>query len=217
MKFFAFIMIGLFALQTPINAAGINVEKVVMDHNKKIKKLKKKNNELSGKIEVLEEQQKNSAKRIEELFHLMEYKKSSNVVEETMLRVRENNKKAKKSYTTARSFLVTDQYPQAIKLFTEYLDLYPDSNNAPDAHYWLAKSYLAKEDYQNAKKTFITFQQENPIHHKFANSLLELSIVHAELGEKNQAVTLLQSMIKKFPNHNSSIKARKLLRFIISR
>ena len=43
MKFFAFIMIGLFALQTPINAAGINVEKVVMDHNKKIKKLKKKN------------------------------------------------------------------------------------------------------------------------------------------------------------------------------
>jgi hypothetical protein len=58
MKFFAFIMIGLFALQTPINAAGINVEKVVMDHNKKIKKLKKKNNELSGKIEVLEEQQK---------------------------------------------------------------------------------------------------------------------------------------------------------------
>ncbi len=135
---------------------------------------------------MLEEQQKISTQKIEELFHFMKYKKSSNVVKETMLQVRENNKKAKKAYTTARSFLVTDQYPQAIKLFTEYLDAYPDSNHAADAHYWLAKSYLANEDYQNAKKTFITFQQENSIHHKFSNSLLELAVVYVELNDKNK-------------------------------
>lgn len=54
---------------------------------------------------MLEEQQKISTQKIEELFHFMKYKKSSNVVKETMLQVRENNKKAKKAYTTARSFL----------------------------------------------------------------------------------------------------------------
>ncbi len=42
MRIFTFIIIGFFALQLPLNAAGINTEKVVMDHNKKLKKLKRR-------------------------------------------------------------------------------------------------------------------------------------------------------------------------------
>ncbi len=192
-------------------SAKINTEKVILDHNKKIKRLVKKNRALKGQIEKLEERQKQSSKKIAELFNLYEYKKSSKVVEQTMLRVREHNKKARKIYTNARSLLVTDQYDKAIESFKKYLDIYPDNNHASDAKYWLAKSYFAKGDYQNARNTFIEFQQQSPLHHKYSNSLFELARVYVELNQSDKATKLLDIMLKKFPNHNSINRVNQLI------
>ncbi|MDG2395894.1 tetratricopeptide repeat protein [Candidatus Thioglobus sp.] len=210
MKRFAWmIFLGVFAWQPA--SAGINIDKVIIDHNKKIKRLVRKNKSLKGKIEKLEQQQQESSKKISELFNLMEYKKSSAVVEQTMKRVREHNKKAKKIYTNARSLLVTDQYDQAVVLFKQYLDIYPENNHAPDAHYWLAKTYLAKGDYQLAKNAFVTFQQANPLHHKYSNSLFELARVYVELKQTQKAQALINRMLKKFPEHNATNRAKQLL------
>ena len=192
-------------------AAQINTDKVLLDHNKKIKQLLKKNRQLCGQIEQLQEQQQQSSKKIGELFNLMEYKKSSAVVEQTMLRVREHNRKARKLYTDARSLLVTDQYEQAINLFNKYLEIYPDNNHAADTQYWLAKTYLAKGDYQSAKQAFIGFQQEHSLHHKYANSLFELARVYVELKQTSEATKLLNTMVSKFPEHNVAIRAQRLL------
>ena len=184
-RFFLVFLLTVFAWQPA--SAGINTDKVIMDHNKKIKRLVRTNKSLKGKIEQLEQQQQISRQKITELFNLMEYKKSSSVVEQTMMRVREHNKKAKKIYTNARSLLVTDQYDQAIILFKQYLDIYPDNNHASDAHYWLAKTYLAQEQYSLAKNTFVAFQQNSPLHHKYANSLFELARVYVELKQTEKA------------------------------
>lgn len=208
-RFAWMIVLGVFAWQPA--SAGINVDKVIIDHNNKIKRLVRKNKSLKGKIEKLEQQQQESSKKISELFNLMEYKKSSAVVEQTMKRVREHNKKAKKIYTNARSLLVTDQYDQAVVLFKQYLDIYPENNHAPDAHYWLAKTYLAKGDYQLAKNAFVTFQQTNPLHHKYSNSLFELARVYVELKQNKKATVLINRMIKKFPEHNATNRAKQLL------
>jgi len=208
-RFGLILFLSIFALQ-PVSA-DINTDKVIMDHNKKIKRLVRKNKALKGKIELLEQQQKVSSQKITELFNLMEYKKSSSVVEQTMLRVREHNKKAKKIYTNARSLLVTDQLDKSIELFKKYLDIYPDNNHASDAHYWLARAYLAKQDYQMAKLTFIAFQQSSPLHHKFSNSLFELARVYIEIDQNIEAIKLLKSMLLKFPEHHSINKAKQML------
>ena len=208
------VLIGLFAMQAPFNTLALNVEKVLRDNAWRLKEIKRDNRKLVGQIELLQEQQKNSRKKITELFHLMEYKKSSNVVKETILRVREGNRKAKKLYTNARSLLVTDQYNQAIDLFLNYLDVYPENNYVPDATYWLGRAYTAKGDRHNAKKVFVGFQHDYVLHHKFSNSLYELAIIEHELKEDKQAIQLLRSMIKKFPNHNSIIQAKALLKTI---
>ena len=203
------IFLAVFAYQ-PVSA-GINTDKVIMDHNKKIKRLVRKNKSLIGKIEQLEQQQQQSSQKITELFNLMEYKKSSAVVERTMMRVREHNKKAKKIYTNARSLLVTDQYDQAIVFFKQYLAVYPDSNHASDANYWLARAYLAKGDHNQAKLTFMAFQQSSPLHHKYSNSLFELARVYVELKQDEKAERLLNSMLVKFPSHHSINRAKQLL------
>ena len=208
------VLIGLFAMQAPFNTLALNVEKIIKHNSKNLKKIKQKNRELVGQIEQLQEQQKKSDQNITELFHLMRYKKSSNVVKETIKRVRDENRKAKKLYTSARSLLVTDQYNQAINLFLNYLDVYPENNYVPDATYWLGRAYAAKGDRHNAKKVFVGFQHDYVLHHKFSNSLYELAIIEHELKEDKRATLLLKSMIKKFPNHNSIIQAKALLKTI---
>ena len=208
------VLIGLFAMQAPFNTLALNVEKIIKHNSKNLKKIKRDNKKLVGQIELLQEQQKYSRKKITELFHLMEYKKSSNVVKETIKRVRDGNRKAKKLYTSARSLLVSGQYNQAIDLFLNYLDIYPDNNYVPDATYWLGRAYTAKGDLHNAKKIFVGFQHDYVSNHKFSNSLYELAVIEHELKEGKRAIQLLKSMIKKFPNHNSIIQAKALLKTI---
>ncbi len=192
-------------------SAGIDTDKAVMKHNQKIKHLVRKNKTLLGKIELLEQQQKLNVGKIKELFDLITYQKSSIVMEKTILRAREHDKKAKRIYIQARSLLVTDQYDQAINLFKQYLATYPNNNHTSDVRYWLAKSYLAKEDFYNARDVFITFQQQNSLHHKFSNSLFELSKVYIELNQQDKARDLLNTMLLKFPSHNAINKAKQLL------
>ncbi len=202
--------LGIFVCH-PVSAADINTEKVIMDHNQKIKRLVRKNKALLGKIELLEQQQKISTGKIKELFSLITYQKSSAAIVKTTLRVRERDQKAKRIYIQARGLLVTDQYDQAINLFKEYLATYPNNNQASDVYYWLAKSYLTKEDFYNARNTFIAFQQQNPLHYKFSNSLFELAKVYIELNQQDKARSLLSAMLVKFPSHKAINRAKQLL------
>jgi tol-pal system protein YbgF len=192
-------------------SAGINTDKVIIDHSKKIKILLKKNRALKGQIEQIAQKQLESDKKIAELFNLMKHNKTVVTVDKPKMHARELNKKAKKIYTNARSLLITDQYNQAIILFKQYLATYPNNNHASDAHYWLAKTYLAKGDYHQAKKTFITFQKDNPLHYKYANSLFELARVYVELKQPQKAQKLLKKMINKYPSHSVINQAKQLL------
>ncbi|BBB22737.1 conserved hypothetical protein [Abyssogena phaseoliformis symbiont OG214] len=201
--------LSIFAWQ-PVSA-GINTAKVVMDHNQKIKCLVHKNKALLGKIELLEQQQKISTGKIKELFNLITYQKSSAAIVKTTLRVREHDQKAKRIYTKARSLLVTDQYDQVINLFKQYLATYPNNNHTSDAHYW-----LAKEDFYNARNAFVAFQQQNPLHYKFSNSLFELAKVYIELNQQDKARGLLSAMLVKFPSHKAINRAKQLLSKVIT-
>jgi tol-pal system protein YbgF len=198
-------------------SAGINTDKVIINHSKKIKSLFKKNRALKGQIEQLAQKQLESDKKIAELFNLMKHNKSVITVDKPKMHARELNKKAKKIYTNARSLLITDQYNQAVNLFKQYLDTYPNNNYASDAHYWLAKTYLAKGDYQQARKTFVAFQQNSPLHYKYANSLFELARVYVELKQTQNAQKMLKKMINKYPSHSVINQAKQLLNKISSK
>ncbi|HAE73260.1 MAG TPA: hypothetical protein DCG43_03840, partial [Gammaproteobacteria bacterium] len=63
------VLIGLFAMQAPFNTLALNVEKVLRDNSKRLKKIQQNNKKLVGQIELLQEQQKYSRKKITELFH----------------------------------------------------------------------------------------------------------------------------------------------------
>ncbi len=204
-------LLGLFVWQLSFNAFAIDVEKVAQDNFTKINQLKQVNRKLLGNIEQLQEQQKLNRQKITELFNLLKHKTSHNAKKAVILQIEGEDRAAKKAYNNARAMLITGQYDQAIDGFSNYLEHYPNNNKISTVHYWLGKTFAAKNDYQNAKKTFTDFQKNYPLHAKFANSLYELALVQNKLGEKQAALQLLQTLVKKFPNHDIVVTAQDLL------
>ncbi len=207
-------LVGLLTWQMSLNVValeGLDVEKIAQQNHIKIKRLEKANRTLLNDIERLLQQQKINQQKIAELFRLLEYKKSDSATKAAVLRIREEDKKARETYTNARSLLLTKQYTQAIDLFLNYLTNYPQNNHAADTHYWLGKAYTLKGDYQSGKQAFIDFQQNYPSNHKFAISLYELALIQHQLKDNAAAMQLLTTMIKKFPTHKSIFQAKALL------
>lgn len=204
------VIFAVLALQ-PISIAGIDIDKVLLEHRQKIKHLMRKNQDLVGEIEKLQQQQTITNEKIKELFNLIEYKKSSVALEQQTLKTSIEDKQAKKTYTRARDLLSNAKYLQAITAFKRYLTHYPNNKHTADAQYWLAKSYLAQEDYHNAKQSFVLFQKKNPNHSKFANVLYDMAVTYQQLNEIKMAEQKLQSMIKNFPNHLNIVSAKALL------
>ena len=207
------VLLGLLAGQVAFaeDAPAINIAKVAKDNFTQIKQLKQDNRKLLGEIEQLQQQQKLNQQKITELFYLLQYRASDATKKAVILKLENQDRAAKKAYSDARSLLATGQYEQTINAFLNYLKRYPDNNQISDVYYWLGKTYAIKADYQNAKKTFTDFQANYSLHPKFANSLYDLAIVQQALNNNQAAVQLLETMIKKFPQHYIIAKAKALL------
>lgn len=210
MKFLAIIFAAIFGVAN----AAIDLEQAILDQHQKIKQLTKKNQDLFGKIEQLEQAQQQNAKKIGELLNLIKYQKNDKAAAKTALKTRETNQAIKKSYDNARNFLASGQSKKAILLLQKFIKKHPNSNHTPDAKYWLAKAYLSEKQYQNAKIAFLKFQKDNTLHYRFPHSLFGLATAHSNLSEHKSGKKQLNIMLKKFPNHPLIFEAKKLLKTI---
>ena len=66
-------------IASPVNENVLNVDKVIVQHNKQIKRLKRNHRFLLQEIKQLKEHQNISDTKTKEIFHLLEYKKNKEV------------------------------------------------------------------------------------------------------------------------------------------
>lgn len=118
---------------------------------------------------------------------------------------------ANKAYRDARSLLLSGQYEQAIKAFSEYTALYPNSQKIADARFWLAKAYAATEQYDYAARKYLLFSIQHRTHYKIPNALYQLGITQNELGKKDKAILIFKSILSRFPNHQIIALVKKSL------
>ncbi|MBE8189950.1 MAG: tetratricopeptide repeat protein [Candidatus Thioglobus sp.] len=211
MRYFSFVLIVLLIAPASVSVFAIDTEAVATKNFTQIKQLKKANRHLLGSIEQLQQQQKHNQQKISELFRLLEYKSADRATKSVISRLENADRAAKKIYTNARNLLLSGQHQQALEAFQDYRKRFPENNQISDANYWLGKVFVKLEDYQNAKQTFIDFQANYALHAKFPNSLYELALVQNQLKNTPAAEKLLKTLIKKFPNHSISAKAKALL------
>ena len=114
-------------------------------------------------------------------------------------------------FRDGKSSFVLGNYEKAIELFLSHLNNSPSNKSLTDTQLWLGRSYFYSESYLESKNAYLDFQILGAEHPKYADSLYELSRVHIELNETNEAKKLLTQMLKDYPNHLLFNKASSLI------
>ena len=191
---------------------GLDLEMGFFNLKKKVDALNNDILSLKEQYELLAEKERVNAQKISELFEMLELKLTKVAVKEAIIDNKKSDDEATKIYDDARKLLLAGENENAIELFQSYLEKYPDYKNFADATYWLGRAYSANKSYLEAKDAFVRFQNKNPRHAKFANSMYDLANALIELNELEAAKNILTSMLEKFPEHSLNIKAKQKLK-----
>jgi tol-pal system protein YbgF len=103
------------------------------------------------------------------------------------------------------------KYDQAITQIYEFLDTYPEGDLTVNAYYWLGEVYLAKPQLEQAKQAFSIVATRFADHRKAADSTYKLGVTLDRLGEKEEAVRRMQTVIKNYPDSSAAKLAKSYL------
>ena len=190
------------------SAEGLNVDLAILKINKEAKSLNKEILTLKDEIEILRENQRLNSEKIDELLQMIELSQTTNNQLEKSVEI---NPQPSKLFRDGKSSFVLGNYDKAIELFLSHLNNSPSDKNLIDTQLWLGRSYFYSESYLESKNAYLDFQALGTEHPKYADSLYELSRVHIELNETNEAKKLLTQMLKDYPNHLLFNKASSLI------
>lgn len=118
------------------------------------------------------------------------------------------------------------QYDLAKKLFDEgdnenariqfenFINKYPESENADNARFWIADSYYVEKWYDKAILEYQKVLETYPDSNKLAAARLKQGYAFAELGEIANARLILKVLIQKHPGSNEAKYAKEKLKHL---
>jgi len=102
----------------------------------------------------------------------------------------------------------------ARKEFKRFLEVYPKSKYAENAHYWLGECYFAQKKYEEAILEFDEVIKNYPKGNKVPDALYRQGIAFLELKDSTNAKLILREVIRRFPQSDQANRARKKLKEI---
>lgn len=115
------------------------------------------------------------------------------------------------AYQAAYSDLAAGRYDLARQSFTEYLKHYPDTEVSDNAQYWIGECLYAKGDFDGAIAAYALVVENYPKGDKVAAALLKSGYSHARMGRQQEAKSLFQRVIQKYPKSDEARLARERL------
>lgn len=117
------------------------------------------------------------------------------------------------AYDKAVNLILKDkQYEQAIPEFQSFLQSFPNSSFAPNAHYWLGQLLFNKQDWAGASQQFEILASGYPDSTKRADALFKLGVVEQKRSNLARAKQLFEQVISEYPNSSSKKLAETRLR-----
>ncbi|MBI3439167.1 MAG: tetratricopeptide repeat protein [Proteobacteria bacterium] len=110
------------------------------------------------------------------------------------------------AYANARSALVAGQYAEAETAFGDYLEHFPNADNAADARFWFAFTQLARNNYQDAAANFVRYLQAAPNAPRAPEAQVRLGMALAGLGQTRQACGAYANLPRRYPNAPRNIR-----------
>jgi tol-pal system protein YbgF len=116
---------------------------------------------------------------------------------------------AQSAYKKAFDQLMAGKYPEAGKLFKEYLDKYPQTDQSSNAHYWLGETHFVGRKFDLALKSYTEASKlEGP---KVSDALLKQGMCYIELKKDKEAKAIFEQLKKEFPETSAAKQADKQL------
>ena len=98
--------------------------------------------------------------------------------------------------------------------FENFINKYPDSDNADNARFWIADSYYSEKWFEKAILEYQKVLEQYPGSNKLAAARLKQGYAFAELGEKANARLILKELVKKHPGSHEAQYAQKKLKIL---
>jgi len=118
---------------------------------------------------------------------------------------------AREAYKQAFSLLKSGNYDEATAAFNDYLVAYPASEHADNAQYWLAEAYYVTRRFEAAIGEYRKLMEAFPDSPKAPHAMLKIGYSLAELGEREQARSQLDSVRRRYPSTTAAKLAAQRL------
>ncbi|XOV78565.1 MAG: tol-pal system protein YbgF [Aestuariibacter sp.] len=119
------------------------------------------------------------------------------------------------AYDNAVNLILKEKrYDDAIPEFRSFLENYPQSSYASNAHYWLGQLLFNKREWSQAESHFDQVVRYYPDSTKRADSILKLGVIAQKRSNIARATQLFEQVIAEYPNASEKRLAETRLRSI---
>lgn len=114
-------------------------------------------------------------------------------------------------YDRALGYYRDDRYEEAMADFNNFLQLYPKSELADNAHFWIGESYRAQGKYEEAILAYQKVINGYPKGNKVPVAMLHQGIAFEKIDDKTTAELVFRKLVKNFPKTKEAEIAQKRL------
>ncbi|MDO6567020.1 tol-pal system protein YbgF [Alteromonas sp. 1_MG-2023] len=107
--------------------------------------------------------------------------------------------------------LKSREYDKAIPAFQSFIERFPNSEYAPNAHYWLGQLLFNKQQWDEAIEQFDIVSNRFPDSVKRPDALLKLGVIAERTGDSNGARNFFQQVINEYPSSSAKRLAESRL------
>jgi len=109
-----------------------------------------------------------------------------------------------------RAFQQRD-YQEALDLWAEFVDSFPEHDLIANAHFWQGECFYQLQDYARAVLQYQKVIENYPESTKYPPSLLKQGISFYKLGKNKAGRVLLEELINKYPDRAEARRAKRFL------
>lgn len=103
------------------------------------------------------------------------------------------------------------QYDKAIPEFESFIQKFPQSSYAPNAHYWLGQLLFNKGRFAEAKVQFNIVAEQFKTSTKRSDAMLKLALVEQRQNNNAAAKVIYQTLINEYPTSSAAKLAKTRL------
>ena len=114
-------------------------------------------------------------------------------------------------YAMAKKAFDNKGFETSLKGFQKLIQAYPKSEHADNAQFWIGEIYYREKWYEKAILEYQKVIENYPKGNKVRAALLKQGFAFSNLGDKANARLILKELVKKYPDANEAVIAKKKL------